>query len=100
MAEENTNRVDQEPQAIGEKLKRLRLGAAMTQAELARQAGITRVTLSHIEREVTEPHMSTRRRLSEALGVPPAELTESCSSPRATQRQEGRRQEGCSVKRF
>lgn len=99
MPEASTNRGEQEPEAIGEKLKRLRLGAAMTQAELARRAGITRVTLSYIECKVTEPHMSTRRRLSEALGVPPAELTEGYS-PRATQRQEGRRQEGGSVKRF
>jgi transcriptional regulator with XRE-family HTH domain len=84
--EVNTNSGVQEPEGIGERLKRLRLREAMSQAELARRTGITRQTLWHIERKGTEPHMSTRRMLSEALGVPADELTEGCSSPRATQK--------------
>ena len=87
MPEANTNRgVQEEPEVIGEKLKRLRLREGMTQAELARRAGLTRRTLSHIERNVTEPHMSTRLMLSEALGVPPGELAEDCCSFRVTQK--------------
>ena len=94
MSEVNTNRGGEEPEGIGEKLKRLRLRKAMSQAELARRAGITTQTLWNIEHRVTEPHMSTRRMLSEALGVPPAELTENCSPEHLRKRQEGRRQEG------
>ena len=87
MPEANTNRgVQEEPEVIGEKLKRLRLREGMTQAELARRAGLTRRTLSHIERNVTEPHMSTRFMLSEALGVPADELAEGCCSLRASQK--------------
>ena len=84
MHEAKTNRGVQEvPEVIGEKLKRLRLEEGITQAQLARRAGLTRRTLSHIERNVTEPHRSTRRMLSEALGVPPDELAEGCGYPRA-----------------
>ena len=87
MPKVNTNRcVQEEPEVIGEKLKRLRLEEGMTKAELARRAGLTRRTLSYIERNVTEPHRSTRFMLSEALGVLPEELAEGCSSPRATQK--------------
>jgi len=87
--EANTNRGAQdEPEVIGEKLKRLRLQKGMTKAELARRAGLTRQTLSHIERNVTEPHMSTRLMLSEALGVPPGDFTEDCCSLRATQKKQ------------
>jgi transcriptional regulator with XRE-family HTH domain len=87
MPEANTNRgVQEEPEVIGEKLKRLRLREAITQAELARRTGLTRQTLWHIERNVTQPHMSTRLMLSEALGVPPDELTEGCCSLRTTQK--------------
>jgi transcriptional regulator with XRE-family HTH domain len=82
----NTNRGVQEPEVIGEKVKRLRLQEGMSKAELARRAGLTRRTLSHIERNVTEPHMSTRLMLSEALGVPPGEFTEDCCSVRVTQK--------------
>ena len=83
MPEVNTNRgVQEDPEVIGEKLKRLRLEEGMTKAQLARRTGLTRQTLSHIERNVTEPHRSTRRMLSEALGVPPEELAEGCCSAR------------------
>jgi XRE family transcriptional regulator, master regulator for biofilm formation len=82
----NTNRGVQEPEVIGEKVKRLRLEEGMSKAELARRAGLTRRTLSYIERNVTQPHRSTRLLLSEALGVPPDELTEDCCSVRVTQK--------------
>jgi transcriptional regulator with XRE-family HTH domain len=81
-----TNRGVQEPEAIGEEVKRLRLQEGLSKAELARRAGLTWRTLSYIERNVTEPHMSTRLMLSEALGVPPGELAEDCCSVRVTQK--------------
>ena len=59
---------------IGENLKRLRQREALTQAELAEKAGIAEVTLSRIERDVAEPHMSTIRKLAHVLNVHPRDL--------------------------
>jgi len=59
---------------IGDNLKRLRTLRALTQVELAEKAGITQSTVVLIERNKSEPHMSTLRKLAEALRVDPAEL--------------------------
>lgn len=59
---------------IGDNLKRLRTREALTQAEVAKQAGITEVTLSRIERNQTNPHMSTIRKLARVLNVHPRDL--------------------------
>jgi len=59
---------------IGDNLKRLRQREALTQAELAAKAGIGEVTLSRIERNVAEPHMSTIRKLARVLEVHPRDL--------------------------
>jgi transcriptional regulator with XRE-family HTH domain len=59
---------------IGDNLKRLRTLRALTQTELAKKACITPATVVRIERNQTEPHMSTIRKLAEALGVDPAKL--------------------------
>jgi XRE family transcriptional regulator, regulator of sulfur utilization len=59
---------------IGENVRRLRVREAMTQRELAAKAGITETTISRIERDEREPHMSTIRKLADALGVHPRAL--------------------------
>ena len=59
---------------IGENVKRLRTMHALTQVELAARAGITPATLVRIERNKAEPHMSTIRKLADALDVKPSEL--------------------------
>ncbi len=61
---------------IGENVRRLRIREAMTQAELAQKAGITEATLSRLERDEREPHMSTVRKLANALGVHPRVLVD------------------------
>jgi transcriptional regulator with XRE-family HTH domain len=61
---------------IGDTVKRERLKQALRQDELARLAGITPTTLSRIERNESEPHVSTIRKLSAVLGVSPAVLIE------------------------
>ena len=61
---------------IGDNLKRVRTLRALTQAQLAEKAGITQATVVRIERNQQEPHMSTLRKLAEALNVDPAELVE------------------------
>lgn len=59
---------------IGDNLKRFRQREALTQAELAEKAGIAEVTLSRIERNVADPHMSTIRKLARELDVHPRDL--------------------------
>jgi transcriptional regulator with XRE-family HTH domain len=59
---------------IGENLKRLRTLRALTQVELAEKARVTPATVVRIERNQAEPHMSTLRKLAQALNVDPAEL--------------------------
>jgi transcriptional regulator with XRE-family HTH domain len=55
-------------------LKRQRIRKALTQEELARQAGLTTASVARIERNETEPRMSTLRKLAKALDLDPAEL--------------------------
>jgi transcriptional regulator with XRE-family HTH domain len=61
---------------IGERLKRLRTLNALTQAQLAERAGVTTATVARAERDEIEPHMTTVRKLADALGVHPRELIE------------------------
>jgi transcriptional regulator with XRE-family HTH domain len=59
---------------IGDKLKNLRIRRALTQQELADRAGVSSNALNRIELNKAEPHMSTLRKLAEALDVDPTEL--------------------------
>jgi transcriptional regulator with XRE-family HTH domain len=59
---------------IGDNLKRQRIRKALTQEELARQARLTTASVARIERNETEPRMSTLRKLAKALEIDPAEL--------------------------
>jgi transcriptional regulator with XRE-family HTH domain len=57
-------------------LRALRVRKALTQQELADQAGLTRVTVTRIEAGLDEPRPSTIRKLAAVLGVEPHELME------------------------
>ena len=61
---------------IGDKLKRERIIQTTTQAELAKKAGISPAALVRIERNQADPHVSTIRKLADALGVEPRYLIE------------------------
>ncbi len=57
---------------VGERLKRARLRAAMTQDELTAASGIPKATISRIENGLNaEPRVSTIRKLAAALSVDP-----------------------------
>ena len=58
-----------------EKLKEFRRRKALTQRDLANQAGISYVTINQIEQGKHVARASTIRKLAEALGVKPEELT-------------------------
>ena len=59
---------------VGDRLKALRIEQALTQEDLANKAGVAPNTVARLERNETEPHMSTVRKLANALDVTPAEL--------------------------
>jgi transcriptional regulator with XRE-family HTH domain len=62
---------------LKEKLREERRRAALTQGELAEKAGVGINTIVRIETGgITEPRVSTLRKLAEALGVHPRELLE------------------------
>ncbi len=59
---------------IGDRLRDLRVRRALTQEELAQKADVGTNTVARLERNETEPHMSTLRKLAQALDVDPSEL--------------------------
>jgi transcriptional regulator with XRE-family HTH domain len=59
---------------IGEKLKEVRTRRLLTQEELAEKAGVNHSTVVHTERNQTEPHFYTIRKLAKALDIDPTEL--------------------------
>jgi transcriptional regulator with XRE-family HTH domain len=61
---------------IGEQVKRERYRQTLTQVQLAKRAHITVAALSRIEANKSDPHVSTIRKLADALEVDPRELLE------------------------
>ena len=60
---------------IGKKIKRLREKHGWTQEQLAKKAGLQRVSIGKIEVGMRKnPDLSTRKKLARALGVPITEL--------------------------
>lgn len=59
---------------IGDKLKEIRTRRFLTQEELAERAGVSPATIVRVERNQAEPHISTMRKLAQALNVDPTEL--------------------------
>jgi DNA-binding XRE family transcriptional regulator len=60
---------------IGRRLRALREESLMTQAELGEAAKVSRDQVSRIERDEVDPRFRTIRKLADALGVDPRELT-------------------------
>jgi transcriptional regulator with XRE-family HTH domain len=61
---------------LGERVRRLRTERALSQSELATAAGVTKLTISRIERDVKFPHPKTLRGIAQALSVQPSELAD------------------------
>ena len=61
---------------IGQSLKAERVKRFMTQAQLAKAAGISQKTLVNIETNKVEPHFSTILKLADALGIDPSKLVD------------------------
>src|SRR5918992_5160064 len=60
--------------AFAENLRRLRLHRFLSQAELARRAGLHALTVTRLEAGATAPTTRSVRALAEALGEGPGEL--------------------------
>ena len=56
---------------IGDRLKALRIEQALTQEELANKAGVAQNTVARLERNESEPHMSTAPKRAQSLDVHP-----------------------------
>ena len=59
---------------FAENLRRLRLERFLSQAELARRAGLHALTITRLEAGAAAPATRTVRALAEVLGVEPGEL--------------------------
>ena len=60
---------------VGSKLKELREHNALTQRDLSERTGLSINAISKIERDAASARLSTVRKLADALGVHPSELT-------------------------
>jgi transcriptional regulator with XRE-family HTH domain len=64
-----------EEETFAERLRAHRMRRFMSQAELAKRAGLTAQTVMRLERgDVTHPLARTVRQLAEALGIAPTDL--------------------------
>ena len=62
---------------LKDRLREERRRAALTQGELAEASGVGITTIVRIERgQITEPRVSTLRKLADALDITPAQLLE------------------------
>jgi transcriptional regulator with XRE-family HTH domain len=73
---------------FGEHLLAWRLYRELTQAELARRTDLPRPNLSNLECGRLEPTLSTIRRLSTALEIPPGHLIDELPPPLSLDRHE------------
>ena len=58
------------PRQMGKRLKQLRTEKAMSQAALAKRAGLTREYVNKLEAGRQDPSLTTISALAKALGVP------------------------------
>jgi DNA-binding XRE family transcriptional regulator len=72
---------DRRAQTLGTLVREHREEHACSQQEFAEIAGISRTTLSNIERGYVFPSARIRRKLAEAMGVSPKELWHASRSP-------------------
>jgi len=56
------------------RLRTVRIGRALSQAELAQRSGVSRVSITRLEGGAVDARFATIRKLAEALGVDPRDL--------------------------
>jgi transcriptional regulator with XRE-family HTH domain len=70
-----TTTSDADPTLLGRRVRQLRLLQALSQADLAEIAGVSAAAIIRIERGTHTARPSTLRKLAQALGVKPTQLT-------------------------
>lgn len=63
-------------ETFGEKLRRLRTESGLSQAALAKKAGLSQKAISFWELDQQEPNLTSLRKLCEALEVPSSTFVE------------------------
>jgi transcriptional regulator with XRE-family HTH domain len=76
--------------AFSANLRRVRLAAFLSQAELGRRSGVHAITITRLESGRTAPSTRTVRALAAALAVPPNELATPEEVAEADKRQRAR----------
>jgi transcriptional regulator with XRE-family HTH domain len=75
--------------AFSENLRRIRLAAFLSQAELGRRSGVHAITITRLESGRTAPSTRTVRALAATLGVEPSQLATPEEVAEADKRQRG-----------
>ena len=70
-------------------LRDFRVKKLMTQKELAKASGVSQVTISFIENQLSEPMELTKQKLARALKIDPLKLFPPRNARREYQRMEG-----------
>ncbi|MBN2195818.1 MAG: type II toxin-antitoxin system HicB family antitoxin [Polyangiaceae bacterium] len=68
--------------AVAIELRRARLGAGLTQAELAARAGVSQQQIAKLERPGENPSIETLKKVGQAMGVHPVVTFERASGVR------------------
>ncbi len=75
--------------AVGRRVRQLREAQGLSQAALAKRAGVTKITVLRTERGYYSPSLSTLERLAKALGVKVKDLIP--NHPKKRRKRGGRR---------
>jgi transcriptional regulator with XRE-family HTH domain len=75
---------------FSDNLRRIRLAAFLSQAELGRRSGVHAITITRLESGRTAPSTRTVRALAAALDVPPGQLATPEEVAEADKRQRAR----------
>jgi transcriptional regulator with XRE-family HTH domain len=76
--------------AFSENLRRIRLAAFLSQAELGRRSGVHAITITRLESGRTAPSTRTVRALAATLGIEPSALATPEEVAEADKRQRAR----------
>src|SRR5579871_4415325 len=84
MAKRRAKKREEIVRLFAERLRELRLSRGMTQAELARRAGVSVTYVSQLESADTAPGIDLVARVAKALGITTTELLPRALATRAT----------------
>ncbi len=78
-------------ETMGQRMQRLRLGAGLSQSQLAKKAGIPLGTLKNWEQDLREPSLSKAAALAKAIGCSLDDLAGPVELPKVEEKPPARR---------